>query len=57
VELAPGESKQVSIPVAHERLTIYDEAANDWKLVPGSYTTMVGGSSQDLPLQQKITLP
>ena len=34
VELAPGESKQVSIPVNRDRLTIYDEASDAWKLVP-----------------------
>jgi beta-glucosidase len=56
VELAPGESKQVSIPVAHDHLTIYDEATDDWKLVPGNYTVMAGGSSQDLPLHQQLTL-
>ncbi len=56
VELAPGESKQVSIPVAHDRLTIYDEASDNWKLVPGKYTVMAGGSSQDLPLHQQLTL-
>lgn len=57
VELAPGESKQVSIPVDHDRLTVYDEASDAWKLVPGSYTVMAGGSSQNLPLHQQITLP
>jgi len=56
VELAPGESKQVSIPVEQERLTIYDEASDRWKLVPGSYNVMAGGSSQDLPLHQAVTL-
>ncbi|MGC1299483.1 MAG: fibronectin type III-like domain-contianing protein, partial [Alloacidobacterium sp.] len=56
VELAAGESKLVSIPVTHDRLTIYDEASDDWKLVPGSYTVMAGGSSQDLPLHQQINL-
>ena len=56
VELAPGESKQVSIPVEQERLTIYDEASDSWKLVPGSYNVMVGGSSQWLPLHQAVTL-
>jgi hypothetical protein len=30
--------------------------ANYWKLVPGDYTIMVGGSSQDLPLKQVVTL-
>jgi beta-glucosidase len=42
VELAPGESKQVSVPVNRDRLTIYDEASDSWKLVPGSYTVMAG---------------
>jgi hypothetical protein len=56
VELAPGESKQVSVPVDRDRLTIYDEASDSWKLVPGNYTLMVGGSSQDLPLHQQTAL-
>ncbi len=55
VELAPGESKQVSVPVSRDRLTIYDEATDAWKLVPGSYVIRVGGSSRDLPLQKAIT--
>jgi beta-glucosidase len=56
VELAPGESKQVSIPVEQERLTIYDEGSDGWKLVPGNYNVLAGGSSQDLPLHQQVTL-
>jgi beta-glucosidase len=57
VDLAAGESKQVSIPVDRDRLTVYDEGADAWKLIPGAYTVLVGSSSQDLGLQQKITLP
>ena len=56
IELKPGESKQVSVPVARDRLSIYDEASNDWKLVPGDYVIRVGGSSQDLPLHQSLAL-
>ncbi len=56
VELAAGESKQVSIPVNHDRLTIYDEASDSWKLVPGSYTVMAGASSQDLPMHEQFTV-
>jgi beta-glucosidase len=52
LELAPGESKQVSVPVRRDRLTVYDEASDSWKLIPGSYVLRVGSSSQDLPLQQ-----
>jgi beta-glucosidase len=56
VELAPGESKQVSIPVDRSRLSIFDEASNSWKLVPGDYTVLAGGSSKLLPLQQQLSL-
>ena len=56
IELGPGESKQVTVSVSRDRLSIYDEASDSWKLVPGSYNVMVGGSSQDLPLHKEITL-
>ena len=55
VELAPGESKEVSVPVSRDRLSIFDEASDSWKLVPGNYVIRVGASSQDLPLQQYIS--
>jgi beta-glucosidase len=55
VSLAPGESKQVSVPVSRERLQIFDEPSDSWKLVPGQYVLHVGASSRDLPLQQSIT--
>lgn len=55
VELAPGESKQVSVPVSRDRLMVYDEASDSWKLVPGNYLIRVGSSSQNLPLQQTMS--
>jgi beta-glucosidase len=55
IELGPGESKQVSVPVSRDRLTIYDEASDSWKLVSGKYVFRVGGSSQELPLQQAVS--
>jgi beta-glucosidase len=56
VALGPGESQKVLIPVSRDRLATYDEATDSWKLVPGAYTVMVGGSSEDLPLHQQVTL-
>ena len=56
IELGPGESKPVAVPVGRERLNIYDAGSDSWKLVPGSYNVMVGSSSQDLPLHKEITL-
>ncbi len=55
VELAPGESKQVSVTVSRDRLTVFDEVTDSWKLASGKYSIMVGGSSRDLPLQQAIS--
>jgi beta-glucosidase len=55
VDLAPGESKQVSVPVTRERLQIFDEPSDSWKLVPGQYILRVGASSRDLPLRQSLT--
>ena len=55
VELAPGESKQVSVPVSRDHLTIYDESSDSWKLTSGNYVIRAGGSSQDLPLHQTAT--
>jgi beta-glucosidase len=56
VWLKAGESKDVNVSVDGKYLSIYDEAASGWKLVPGGYTFMVGGSSQDLPLVEKANL-
>ncbi|HXE33823.1 MAG TPA: glycoside hydrolase family 3 C-terminal domain-containing protein [Verrucomicrobiae bacterium] len=56
VWLKAGESKEVSVRVDAKYLSIYDEASDGWKLVPGGYTFMVGGSSQELPLSAKADL-
>jgi beta-glucosidase len=55
VELQPGETKQISIPVARDRVEIFDEVSDSWKLVPGSYVIHVGRSSRDLPLEQAVS--
>lgn len=56
VHLNAGESRQVTVSVPVRNLSIYDEAQNAWKLVPGGYTFLAGGSSQDLPLNGKVNL-
>jgi beta-glucosidase len=56
VWLKAGESKEVTVSVDPKYLSIFDESANGWKLVPGSYTFRVGGSSQDLPLETNVEL-
>jgi beta-glucosidase len=56
VWLKAGESKEVTVSVGAKYLSIFDESAGGWKLVPGGYTFMVGGSSQELPLNAKVDL-
>ena len=56
VPLNAGESRTVSVTVDPQYLSVYDEGSDSWKVIPGTYTFMVGGSSQDLPLAVKIDL-
>lgn len=56
VRLNAGESKQVTVSVVPKYLSTYDEAGDAWKLVPGTYTFMVGGSSRDLALAERVRL-
>lgn len=56
VPLNAGESRDVSVTIDPKLLSIYDENSKAWKLVPGEYTFMAGGSSQDLPLTGTVEL-
>ena len=56
IHLNPGESREVTVKVPAEYLSIYGENPDGWKLVPGSYTFMAGPSSADLPLSNKVEL-
>jgi beta-glucosidase len=56
VKLKAGESREVVVEIDRQYLSVYDPSAHGWKLVPGEYSFQVGGSSQDLPLKQSITL-
>jgi beta-glucosidase len=56
VNLKAGEKQTVTVEIDPAYLSIFDEAKNAWTLVPGDYTIMVGGSSQNLPLKAVIHL-
>jgi beta-glucosidase len=56
VKLAAGEEKTVTVEVPRKYLSIWDEAKNAWTLLPGDYTIMVGGSSDNLPLKTTVSL-
>src|SRR5205814_7979000 len=56
IKLKSGESKEVSIDIDPEYLSVFNVDRNAWQLIPGSYQLMVGGSSQMLPLKETISL-
>lgn len=56
VRLAPGESREVTVSVNPKYLSVFDEATDAWKLVPGRYKFMVGGSSKSLPLSAVLSI-
>ena len=56
IMLQPGESREVTVAIEPLALTMYDEASATMRVVPGSYTLSVGGSSQSLPLQAEMKM-
>jgi beta-glucosidase len=56
VKLEPGGKQTVSIQIDPKYLCVFDEETDTWKLIPGDYTIMVGGSSQNLPLKAQVSL-
>jgi beta-glucosidase len=56
VQLKAGEKKTVSVEIDPKFLSIFDESKDDWTLLPGEYTILVGGSSQSLPLKATVSL-
>jgi beta-glucosidase len=56
VSLAPGESKTITVTIDPLYLSVFDEAANRWKLLPGDYRILAGKSSRDLPLETHLQI-
>ena len=56
VDLKAGEHKTVTVEIEPKFLSIWDVAKNEWSLLPGEYTILVGGSSDKLPLKAAVSL-
>lgn len=56
VRLNAGEQRTVTVEMDPKYLSIFDVQKDQWMLVPGDYTILVGGSSQDLPLRTVVHL-
>jgi beta-glucosidase len=56
IQLAPGESKTVSLTIDPFHLSIFNVDKDAWDVVPGDYKVWVGASSRNLPLSETVKI-
>ena len=56
VDLAPGESKTVTLSIDPLYLSIFSESGGQFEVPGGSYKILAGGSSGSLPLSQALEI-
>jgi beta-glucosidase len=60
VTLNPGEKQRVTVTIdpgaSNHPLSVWDEASDKWATPNGEYTVYVGNSSDNVALQQTITI-
>jgi beta-glucosidase len=56
LNLAPGETKHVTLNLDARAFSYWSEAANKWTIDPGKFVVRVGDSSENTPLDAEITL-
>jgi beta-glucosidase len=56
VELAPGQSRTVTVPLNTLCLSVYDASKDAMVRIPGTYTILAGPSSTDTPLKASFVL-
>ena len=56
VFIPKGESAVVNVRLPESAFAFYDVDIHDWRINPGSFTIMVGASSQDIKLKEHIIL-
>lgn len=56
VELAPGETKHVTVPLDTRSFAYYDVAGKQWRVDPGEFDILVGRSSEQIELRGKANV-
>ena len=56
VDLAPGETKHVTLNLDARAFSYWSESTHNWAIDPGKFVVRVGGSSADTPLESAITI-
>jgi beta-glucosidase len=57
ISLAPGESKQVTLPLDARAFSLYDTKNKQWRAEAGRFDVLVGESSAVITLKGSLTLP
>ena len=56
VDLKPGETRHVTLPLDARAMSFWDVGSHGWKQEPGKFTVFVGHSSADIDLQADYTV-
>ena len=56
VELAPGESKVVTVPLNDRSFAYFNAATDSWEIEGGTYELRVAASSRDVQLRAELTI-
>ncbi len=56
VELGPGETRRVTVPLDARAFAYYSVAAKKWAIEPGKFTVEVGDSVDSLPLKETVNI-
>ena len=56
VELAPGQSKQVTFQLDERTFAYYDVEKQDWVIASGEYQILIGASSRDIRLSGTVLI-
>jgi beta-glucosidase len=56
ISLDPGEKKTLSFEIPVEKFSFYDEKTHKFVVEPGIFDIMIGSSSEDIRLKDKIEI-
>ena len=51
MQLAPGQTAEICLPITDLDLAFYEEETQSWKLEPGDFVVRVGASAADIRLE------
>jgi beta-glucosidase len=56
IQLAPGETRTVTIPLGERAFEFFDPQKNQWTLAAGTFDVFIGASSRDLRLSHDVNI-